>query len=336
MTATVTQKDIARKLGVSVTLVSRVLSGKAGEIGAAPGTIAAIRQTAMQMGYIPNAPARMLKGAPTRTLGVVVYDFEDPFLGGITGALHHLAHEQDYTLVLVGFEHRQADAEALRPLTKHRMDGLIIVGSGSDDDWLASFRDRPLRMVRIGHGPATHLATVCVDNGDGMDQLLGHLASRGCRSAGFVGGIHPAHQERMRHFARLTGIHAMATSDEWQFSRREADTNAGYTATTELIARCRHHLPRALITASDALAIGALRALQEHGIRVPGDIALTGFDDIPMAGMLTPSLTTIRQPVAAMARAAFEQVAGEPCPSLHTMEHALLLLKGSLIVREST
>lgn len=336
MTRTVTQKDIAARLGVSVTLVSRVLSGKADRIGAARETVKSILATAGRMGYVPNATARTLKGAPTRTLGVVVYDFEDPFLGAITGALHRLAHEHDYTLVLVGFEHRRAEAQALRPLSKHGLDGLIIVGSGSDDDWLDSFRARRLRVARIGQGSGSPPAAFTVDNADGMDQLLRHLADRKYPSAGFLGDTHPAHQDRLRHFTRLAPRHGIATRSDWQVLRGESAVSSGYAGVQDLAARCRTVLPRVLVAASDAIAIGALRALQEQNIRVPGEIALTGFDDIPMAGMLTPSLTTIRQPVEAMARAAFEWVAREQQAAEPSPGGAPVLLRGELIAREST
>ena len=102
---TVSQKDIARRLGVSVALVSRALSGKAEAIGVSAATVERIRTEAARVGYIPNASARLLRGAPSRTLGVVVLDFEDPFFGPIVGELQRLAHQHGYSLVLGGFEH---------------------------------------------------------------------------------------------------------------------------------------------------------------------------------------------------------------------------------------
>jgi LacI family transcriptional regulator len=334
MAAMVTQKDIAKKLGVSVTLISRVLAGKAHEIGAATATVDSIQKTATEMGYVPNATARVLKGAPSRTLGVVVYDFEDPFLGAITGALQHLAHASDYTLVLVGFEQRRADAQALRPLSKHGMSGMIVVGSGSNDEWLDIFRGRRMRVARIGSGPTANQSTVAIDNADGMEQIINHLAFRKYQSAGFIGDIHPAHQERLRHFTTQTAHHNITTRQEWQIIRTDPAAMSGYKAAQMLIASHRQALPRALVAASDAIAMGALRAFQEHGISVPGKIALTGFDGIPFADMITPALTTVKQPVQAMAQTAFEWVTGEL--QAPTPKAPVVLLKGELLVREST
>lgn len=331
----VTQKDIARKIGVSVTLVSRALSGKAREIGAASATVESIRKTANEMGYVPNATARVLKGAPSRTLGVVVYDFEDPFLGGITGALQHLANTHDFTLVLVGFEQRRVDADALSPLSKHGISGLIIVGSGSNDDWLETFRERHIRVARIGSGPSANQTAVTIDNEDGMGKILAHLAEKGFRSAGFIADPHPAHQARFRCFTAQASRLGITTRPEWMLIRNDNAAAAGYHAVQDLLVNHRRSLPRALVAASDSLAMGALRALQEQGLRVPADIAVTGFDGIPFADMITPALTTVRQPVQAMAQTAFEWVS-DASPVPPGMAGSVVLLKGELIVREST
>lgn len=334
MTLPITQKHIARHLGVSVTLVSRVLGGKAEEIGAAAATVQSIRQTAAEMGYVPNATARILKGAPSRTLGVVVYDFEDPFLGAIIGALQRLAHAHDHTLVLVGFEQRRVEAQSLKPLSKHGISGLIVVGSGSSDDWLESFRARGLPLARIGTGPSATPASVAVDSVGGITELLRHLVSRGVRDAGFIGDAHPAHQERLHSFRGQAAAHGLTTTPEWQVVRAETGAAAGYEGTRTLLQRPRAARPRALVAASDAIAIGVLRALAEHHIAVPATVAVTGFDDIPFADSVTPALTTIRQPVEAMARTAFAWVTGQPSGSPFAAG-ARVFLPGTLVVRES-
>ncbi len=336
MNRSITQKDIAWKLGVSAALVSRVLSGKGDTIGASRETAKSIMETASKMGYVPNANARSLKGAPTRTLGVVVYDFEDPFLGTITGALHHLAHQHDYTLVLVGFEQRRPDALALRPLVKHGMDGLILVGSSSEDDGMEVFRSRNIPVARIGMAPPSPFARVTVDNADGIGQLLAHLARCGCPSAGFIGDSHPAHQERLRNFREACRNQAIHTQPEWQIIREEPPISAGYNGVLDLLGLNRSSLPRALVAASDTLAVGALRALQEKNVAVPGRMALTGFDGIPITGMLSPSLTTLHQPVEAMATTAFEWVLDAQSNPPSGDQAPLILLKGTLLEREST
>jgi LacI family transcriptional regulator len=331
----ITQKDIARHLGVSVTLVSRALGGKAREIGAAASTVETIRQAATEMGYVPNANARILKGAPTRTLGVVVYDFQDPFLGVIIGALQRLAHANDHSLVLAGFEQRRVQPRSLMPLTKHGISGLVIVGSGSDDAWLGNFIARQLPVARIGDSPdATH-ARVAVDGEGGIRLLLEHLRSRGVRRAGFVSDLHPAHRERLRCFAQLAGEFGLETRAAWQVTRAESGTEAGLRGTREILgASPDRQRPEAIVGASDAIAIGALRALAEAGVNVPREMAVTGFDDLPFSDSLSPALTTVRQPVLELARTAFDWVSAD-APAAPARGNPRVLLPGELVIRES-
>ena len=123
----VSQKQIAERMGVSIALVSRVLSGKAAEIGITAETIKRVQQAAEEMGYVPSAAALTLKGKATRTIGVAVYDFNDPFFGTLIQQLQIQAHAHDYSLVLAGFLNRTPDEQDLQPLHKHSIDGLIVL-----------------------------------------------------------------------------------------------------------------------------------------------------------------------------------------------------------------
>jgi len=268
----------------------------------------------------------------SRTLGVVVYDFEDPFLGALIGALQRLARREDHTLVLAGLEQRREDPDALRPLAKHGISGLIIVGSGGREDWLEGFLARGLPVARIGTSPGATHATVAVDSAHGIAALLGHLSRRGIRRVGFIADGLPAHRERLRVFAEQAAVLGCESRPEWQVARPESATAAGLQATRDLLRRGGGR-PQALLAAGDAIAIGVLRALQEGGVAVPGGIAVTGFDDLPLADALNPALTTIRQPVAELARTAFAWVAGTGTPPAGGAPQ--VLLPGELIVRES-
>lgn len=152
----VSQKQIAERLGVSIALVSRVLSGKAREVGIADATVERVMKVAEEMGYVPSAAALTLKGKASRTIGVVVYDFRDPFFGAIIEQLQAQAHEQDYSLVLAGFKGRHPESSDLAPLHKHAIDGLVVIGSADRSEWLAGFRQDaggshwPLRGGRGG------------------------------------------------------------------------------------------------------------------------------------------------------------------------------------------
>ena len=327
-----TQKDIAEKLGVSVALVSRALSGKAEAIGVAAATVRRIHAEAERRGYIPNASARLLRGGPSRTLGVVVFDFADPFFGPFIDELHRLAHAAGHSLVLIGVEHRCVEPRALQPLLKHGVGGVIVLGSGGDSHGLAILAERRLPVARIGHGPLDGVAlTTHVDERAGVAAVLAHLAQTRRTTVGFLGGIHPAQEERFEHYRAGLKAAGLTSKPAWQLFSAETLMQAGYAACRQLLAQTRHDLPAALVAGSDVVALGALRALKEAGLNVPQDIAVTGFDDIPVAQLVTPALTTVRQPIARMARLAFDAVTlVEEVP---TKRHTVCL--PTLVVRES-
>lgn len=329
----VTQKQIAERLGVSVSLISRALSGTATDIGVPMETVERIRNTAAAMGYTPNWPARMLKGAPARTFGVVVYDFEDPFFAPLIGVLQRLARKRQFSLVLSGFENRDARGADVSALFHHPINGLIVIGSGQDLEWLEPFVDQDIPLARIGNGPPIDgLRSFQLDEAAGMPLLLDHLASLGHDHIVFVGRDQVIHKQRGAYFLQAARERGLTVSRSDCVYSRARLPNAGYEAVQTLFARRKSHLaPTALVASSDLVALGALRALSEMNIRVPQDLSLTGHDDIPMARLSLPALTTLRQPVDKMAKQAFEWITGVQEP-----DGPMTTFSPELIVREST
>ena len=329
----ITQKDIATKLGVSVALVSRALSGKAEAIGISASTVRRIRDVAQRLRYVPNASARMLRGAPSRTLGVVVSDFADPFFGAFLDELHRLAHATGHSLVLVGIENRRVELRDVQPLLKHGVGGIILLGSGSAARNFQSFAACRLPVVRLGHGALGDATlTVQVDERRGVATLLNHLAQTRRTRVGFLGGDHPAQHERFEHFRTALTATGLQSKPTWQVFSTETLMQSGYAAARQLLAQSRHDLPAALVAGNDVVALGALRALTEAGLKVPDDIALSGFDDIPLAHLVTPALTTMRQPIQHMAKLAFDVATQHTAPAIAT---AQIVCRPSLVVRES-
>lgn len=290
------QKQIAEKLGVSIALVSRVLSGKAAEIGIAPQTIERVLRAAREMGYVPSAAALALKGKATRTLGVVVYDFKDPFFGALIKQLQIQAREHGHSLMLAGFLNRVPDEKDLQPLHKHALDGLIVIGTDLDAAWLRDFEHLP--VARIGHGaPGETSACVAVDENAAARLLINHLVETGRKQPLLLCADLPAHHLRrvaVETAARDAGLPlSVVLSPERDAFKAGGTTAANLPAGTD-----------ALICATDQVAMGALHTLNGNG----KNIAVTGFDDIEAAGQFTPAITTIRQPIAAMARAAMDAI----------------------------
>jgi len=330
-----TQKQIAQRLGVSVSLVSRALSGTAGGIGVPEATVRRIHRTAERMGYTPNVTARILQGGQARTLGVVVYDFADPYFGPMIGALQRLAHEAQYSLVLGGFENRKAWNLDVAGLLKHHIDGLIIIGSGRDTGWTKRFREKNMPVVRLGTGTVLRGAkTVSVDERKAMVLIVRHLTTLGHRRLAFIGLDLPVHRQRGEALRRaLTGTGA-SLSPRHMVYRPERLLEAGYAAACDLSLE-GHLAPTAIVASNDVIALGLLRGLAERGVCVPRDISLTGYDDIPLSRLSVPALTTVRQPVEAMASAAFTHMLNKVQGASETCGEEIVL-EPELVEREST
>ena len=170
----VTQKDIAKRVGSSTSLVSRVLSGQAHKIGVNPKKVEEIFRVAKELNYVPSTAALMLKGKKNRTIGLVVYDFYDPYFAMLIGDVQEIAHMHNYSTLLVGFLNRKPKDSDLMPLYKHSVDGIIILGTGGDLSWTDSFKDIPI--ARIGHGEHPNLTlSAGVDEADAMRKIFTHL-----------------------------------------------------------------------------------------------------------------------------------------------------------------
>lgn len=303
------QKQIAEKLGVSISLVSRVLSGSAKKIGIAQATIDKVTITAREMGYVPNAAAQSLKGKSTRTIGVVVYDFKDPFFGTLVHHLQARAHEADHTLLLVGFQNREPNERDLSPLLKFPLDGIIAIGSDFTENWLSKFERLP--CARIGHGHKNIKSLkVTSDEHDGYTQLSKHLNNEGVTTATFIGVDRTIQRQRCEIFKAAT--ENIEISEYLSDDHTSRSFEIGQNITAELI---KTGLPQALVCANDRIAMGAIHAASTAGLRVPEDVRIVGYDDIQAATQFRPPLTTIRQPIADIANNVIESILKKECPS---------------------
>ena len=315
----VNQKQIAERLGVSIAVVSRSLSGTAREIGISEETIERVRAAAQEMGYVPNAAARALKGKASNTIGVVVYDFLDPFFGTTLERLQNVTHEEGYSLVLVGFQGRHPSEADLTPLHKHVIDGLIVVGSAEKSDWLDEFSHLPI--ARIGHGGTCECGTcVSIDEESAAVDVLDHLVSVDCKQGVFIGSGLYSNTLRYEAFASMASRKGIPLE---RVMTNEDGFSAGMLA-VELLLKDGHE-PTALICATDMIAMGALHALHDAGVQWP----VTGFDDIPAASQFMPSITTVRQPMDEIVRAAVNSL-------IHPENDSKVIFKGCVIVRDSS
>jgi len=295
-----TQKDLARRLGVSQSLVSRVLTGKADRLGASPTTVKRIRRIAKAAGYRPSPLAAALRGGSTRSFGVVVKDFRDPFFGHVLGELQSLASRHHYALLLTGKE-----PDDLAALRKYSPDGLIILGSDFEPDGLEAFLNDGKRAVRVGWGkPREGMDRVVMDEVCGLNLLLDCLTGQGHRRFGFLGTDSSLHQRRdglLRHLLKDRGFE---TESVFLCIPRPS-AEAGREGLKRLWSLPSFTRPTAILAADDLVAHGVLRAAASQGISIPRSLSVTGIDDLPFSELTVPALTTIRQPIRRMIQSVF-------------------------------
>ena len=321
----ITQKDIAKKLGVSTSLVSRVLSGRAEEIGIRGEVIKQVQELAKKMNYVPSMAALSLKGKKSATIGVVVYDFYDPFFTQVIGELQKVANEENFSILLVGLTNRALSEQSLRPLYKHNVDGIIIVGSYGDISWVSDFKEIP--VARIGHGADKRLKlSVAVDELMAMTSICDHLLSQKVKKVVFARRNAAVHARREGVF--LDVFTAKKLSQAYSInSICENDMLAGADIADMLLKK--GDLPDAIVCASDVIAMALIKRFFESGVKVPADILITGFDDIATSACFMPSLTSYRQSVEYAAHKAFYAVAKGQGNGHFDCE-------GSLIIRASS
>lgn len=294
----VTLTDIAQLAGVSVTTVSRVLGGRAGEVKISEKTTNRILDIAREQNYRPNLFAKALRTNKSHLIGLVVWDFGDPYYGAIVvGAQTELARH-GYTAVLTDAGRSEEElAASLHRMGAFQTDGALVIGGPADFEHsaLAGIRDDPRRIVYIGtHNPHPGAASVIVDNYEGGRSGVDYLISHWQRPLVWL------RPEQLNYDTsqRVLGIEAAVAEQGYESRSLNRVTrlgeDGGYKTCSELLRELEP--PFSLFAQTDLTAIGAVHAAYDAGLRVPEDIAILGFDDLSLAAHINPPLSTVRQP----------------------------------------
>lgn len=298
----VTIKEVAAKAGVSVATISRVLNGK-GPVR--PATGRRVLATAKALHYVPHAAARSLSTRTTHTIGLLLPDLHGEFFSEVIRGIDAAARRRGYHLLVSGFHSDRVEMNAMLDAVRGRVDGLIVMAP--DRNALMSADEvAAMPVVRLNSGQG-YASCINIDNFGGASAMVSHLASRGHRRIGFIRG--PQHNadaaERLRGYrAAMRRLHVAPIEYPGDFTEE-----GGYAAAHEMTRK--KPLPEAIFAANDSMAVGALRALREAGVAVPEEVALSGFDDIPIARYVTPALTTVNVEIAELGRRAFEMLLEE-------------------------
>lgn len=285
-----TIRDVARAAGVSVATVSRALNRK-GPLR--EETARRVRRVVERLRYTPHGAARSLITRRTHTIGVLLPDMFGEFFSELIRGIDLAARERGYHVLVSGFHGRQAETRTMLRAMRGRVDGLIVLSADLATRDLEASLPGDLPVVVLNGEDNGAFAAISVDNYGGAFALARHMIGRGHRRFAVVAG--PARNrdagERLRGYRDGLGREARRALTLPGDFREEG----GYRAASRILVE--NPRPSAVLAANDAMAIGLLSAFRERRVRVPEDIAVTGFDDIPIARFVSPPLTTVRVPI---------------------------------------
>jgi LacI family transcriptional regulator len=323
--------DVAQLAGVSPATVSRVLNGS----GAVSSERAArVREAAAELGYTPSGPARALRQQRTRVWAAIVADIENPFFTAMVRGMEDVALDEGHRLVLGNSdEDLEKEAAYLDIAVAEQMAGVVIAVASAKDSRLDVLLERGIPVVAVDRRPKRHgddVDSVVVDNELGARQATDHLLTGGARRVACITGptrVSTA-SERLAGYQRALRDHGVAP-DADLVRRADFREDGGYAATRSLLSARRK--PDALFVANNLMTLGAVRAVNEAGLRVPDDLLLVGFDDAPWTTLVSPQLTVVAQPTHEIGRQAARLLAtaSADLPARHIVLPPTLLVRGS-------
>ena len=331
-----TQLDVATAAGVSRSLVSYVLNGTT-TISIPDGTRQRILDAVDRLEYIPDRTARSLKLGKTYTIAGIIPDITNPFYPAFVRGIQDVARSHNYSVITYNTDYRM-DEETLflEWVRQGLVDGVIGNLFHHDIEALRPYVERGIAIVRMTAGPEAvpdlPIDCVYVDNHQAARTAVNYLVQQGhWRIAMIAGQVSEIREQRVQGYREALAEHHLAL-DEILMRGTDFTERGGYEAMQELLRS--ELLPSAVFAANDLLAIGAMRAIREAGLTIPGDIALVGLDDIPAARLVNPALTTVTQFTEELGQQAaqmlFERLNGTAPESGRNQE-----MRFELIVRDS-
>ncbi len=333
----ITQRQVAHEAGVSRTTVSLVLNDVP-DAHISTETRQRVLETARRLKYYPDEAARRLASGKTRTIALVWHrapdrTYRDAFLPGLLEGAARAARHYGYQLLFSPVEVDEPNGSYAALVRERHTAGLILSGPRSDDAYLLDLHNDGFPVVLHGRLNGTGIPCVDVDNVNGAISAVRHLLMLGHRRIGMVTNaplVYTASRQRLEGYRRALEEQDIPYVEEL-IRQGNFDEESGYAAIRELLSV--HELPTAVFIASDMVAMGAMRALQEEGVSVPTDLAVVGFDDITAARFITPALTTVHVPTFGLGWSVAELLV--QIVEQRTPEETQVQLDARLIVRES-
>ena len=306
-----TIKDVAREAGVSVATVSRVFNGSGPVSEAARLTV---REVAARLCYSPHGVAKSLITSKTSTIGVLLPDLYGEFFSEFIRGCDEASQRNGYHVLVSSSHDGKNEIEAALLAMRGRVDGLIVMSPHLDTPSLVANVPSTLPIVLLNTAiPGVGYDGITIENRRGAHAMVSHLLSLGHRSIAMITGARGNYDaaERLRGYRKAMREAGITVPNEWELPG-DFSEGAGYRAIGTLLALTPR--PTAVFAANDSMAIGAMSALREAGLRVPDDMAVGGFDDIPLARYMSPPLTSVHVAIAELGTRAVQTV-------LHAVDH---------------
>lgn len=326
-------REVAAAAGVSVGTVSNVLNSPDLVAGS---TRERVELAMRELGFVRNGLAHQLRAGRSATVGAVVLDLANPFFTEVNRSVEDRLAEDDCVLIVCSTdENIDKEARYLRLLEEQGVRGILITPADPGSERIAQIRARGLPVVLMDcPSPIPEMCSVAVDDVQGGELAAGHLIARGHRRIAYFNGPHTIRQCADRSLGMRNALRGAGLDPARQLLEVTLNGNVtaeGAVAHLEKVL-ADPDVPSAIACVNDVVALGALRGLRQRGIRVPDEMAVIGYDDVPFAAELYTPLTTIRQPKQQLGRAAAELLLDEADPD-HV--HRQIVLRPELVVRSS-
>ncbi len=323
--------DVAAKAGVSRSTVSRVLTGSSKvDVETKRRVMAAMAE----LNYRPNPVARHLRRQRTGLIALLVPDLANPFFGILATGMEAVAVAHGYHIVLCNTaEDPVRELDYLRLLETNQVDGMVMAAMRNDPEAVKAFRRWGPVVLACEYLDDDSLPAVGIDNTEAAMKATAFLIAKGHTGIAFINGPGrtPLSRDRLDGYRNTLHRHGLEIRSEF-IQTGDFSHDSGFACTAKLLAMTPR--PSAIFAANDEMAVGAIHAAQTRGLRVPQDIAVVGMDDLPVARMVRPTLTTVTQPIAQIGTVAMQVLMSELAGN--GVDNRRWVLDSELTVRDST
>jgi len=324
--------DVAKRAGVSVATVSRVLNGKT---RVAKELTERVMEAVALLRYVPNTSARNLRRNESRAILILAPNITNPYYTHIIAGIGEAAHERGYSSFLCNTDDsREREEELLKRLEHHQADGAILLATALGAKWLEPYAKKHHLVQCSEFDPSLDIVHVSIDNYQAARDVMAHLMGLGHRRIGLVSSENGYYSTKLRTQGYRDALFEAGIPVIEEYIRKAAidyTFKSGFDSARSLLSREKR--PTALFCISDMLALGAIASAREMGFRVPEDVSVVGFDDVEQTTMFHPYVTTVVQPCFEIGYSAVKLlcrlIGGEETERQIVLPHGLVIRESS-------